>query len=46
MYLSCGINDLCRKVLTLVPYDLAKSVLNSRIVGFDKVAVDELDRET
>ena len=42
IYLASGIDDLGSKVLTLVTDDLAKSILNGRIVRFDKVAVHKL----
>jgi hypothetical protein len=32
MYLSRSIDNLCRKVLTLISDDFAKSILNGRIV--------------
>lgn len=46
MYLASGIDDLCCKVLILVPDHLAEGILDSRIIAIDKVAVDELHRET
>ncbi len=46
MYLARSINDLGRKVLPLVANNFAKGVLNGGIVALDKVAVDELDRQT
>jgi hypothetical protein len=45
-YLACGIDDLRCKVLVLVANHLAERVLDSRVVAVDKVAVDELHRQT
>lgn len=45
-YLSCSIDNLGCIVLVLVANNLAKSILNGRIVAVDKVAVDELYRQT
>jgi hypothetical protein len=45
-YLTSGIDNLRRKVLVLISNHLAKCVLNSRIVAIDKVAIDELHRQT
>lgn len=46
MYLPSRIDNLCCKVLVLIPDHLAESILNGWIVAVDKVAVDELHRET
>lgn len=46
MYLSRRIDDLCRKILILVPNQFAKSVLDGRIVAVDEVAVDKLHGQT
>jgi hypothetical protein len=45
-YLSGGIDNLGRKVLALVPYNLAKSILDGGVIALDKVAVDKLHRQT
>lgn len=44
-YLAGGINDLGRKLLVLVPYDLAKRILDGWIIALDEVTVDELNRQ-
>lgn len=44
-YLPRGINDLSGIFLALVLDDLAKGILNRRIVALHKMAVDELDSE-
>jgi len=45
-YLASGVDDLGGKLLVLVPNDLAERVLDGRVVAVDKVAVDELHRQT
>lgn len=45
-YLASSIDNLRCKVLVLVTNHLAERVLNSWIVAVDKVAVDELHRQT
>ena len=44
-YLSSGIDNLGSIFLVLVLDDLAESILDSRVVAFDKVAVNVLHRE-
>lgn len=44
-YLTGRVNDFRREILTFVLYDARKSVLNRRIVTFDKVPFDKLHRE-
>jgi len=46
MYLPSGIDKLRCKLLVLVTNDLAERVLDGGIVAVDKVAVDELNRQT
>jgi len=45
-YLAGRVDNLSRIILVLVSYQLAECVLNSRIVAVDKVAVNELHRQT
>jgi hypothetical protein len=45
-YLACSIDNLRRKVLVLITNHLAKGILNRRIIAVDKVAIDELHRQT
>jgi hypothetical protein len=45
-YLTGRVYNLGRKLLVLVPDHLAEGVLNGRVVAVDKVAVDELHRQT
>jgi hypothetical protein len=45
-YLSGGIDNLGRKVLALVPYNLAESILDGGVIALDEVAVDKLHRQT
>lgn len=44
-YLSSSVDNLCSVVLSLKPDHFTKGVLDGRVVAFDKVAIDELDRE-
>jgi len=46
LILASGVDDLGGKLLVLVPNDLAERVLDGRVVAVDKVAVDELHRQT
>ena len=45
-YLSSRVDNLCCKLLVLIANHLAKSIFNGGIVAVDKVAVDELHRQT
>lgn len=45
-YLARRVDNLSRKVLILIPDDLAERVFNSRIVAVHKVPVDKLHRQT
>jgi hypothetical protein len=45
MYLAGRVDDLGGVVFALKPYDFAEGVFDSGVVGFDEVAVNELDRE-
>lgn len=42
-YLASGVDNFCRKLLSLVTDGLAKRVLDGRVVAIDEVSVDELD---
>ena len=44
-YLTSGVDDLRRKVLTAVLDDLAECVLDSRIVAIHEVSINELHCE-
>ena len=41
--LSCCVDDLGCKILVLVTDDFGKGILNGRVVGVDKVTIDELN---
>jgi hypothetical protein len=45
-YLACGIDNLRCKVLVFIANHLAKGILYRRIIAVDKVAIDELHRQT
>jgi len=42
-YLTGGIDNLRRVILTLKPYHFAERVLDCGIVALDEMAIDELD---
>ena len=41
-YLTCGVDYLCREVLTTVLDDLAESVLDSGVVAVHEMSIHEL----
>jgi hypothetical protein len=43
LILAGRINNLYREVLVLVPDNFAERILDSWVIGVDKVVVDELD---
>ena len=45
LVLARRIDDLSSKVLIPVAYDFAEGVLDSGVIGIDKVAIDVLDSE-
>jgi hypothetical protein len=45
-YLASSVDNLRRKVLVLVANHLAERILNGWVVAVDKVAIDELHRQT
>ena len=44
-YLARRVNDLGRKLLSLVLDNLAERVLNGRVIALNKVSIDELHRQ-
>ncbi len=42
-HLSSGVDDLCRKLLTLMLDNFAESVLDGWIITLNKMTIDELD---
>jgi len=41
--LSCGVDNLGGIILVLVANDFGKGVLDGRVIGIDKVSINELD---
>ena len=44
-YLTCSVDDFCRKVLSFVFDNSAERILHCGIITIDKVAIDKSDRQ-